>query len=402
MNKYEIAHYNSYDRIRIFVTKNSTALNAVSLFVSLLVVFNGDLTALENAILLQTVETGMDAADKEVIKKILGNTVIKYAERGCVQAHLLGENKMEGNLDFPVSYITKANDKSALARSTDLKVYMNDNMATLTEIKAADISDMEKVIAKFDAVMNLPGSDIKTRKSEGTDQISVCIAKLETDKALMGKLIHSYFESLEGNWNTESRIGQPKGMRHTSILYKFLDADTGGAVLKVKCALTKGQLSEVKYSSRLGWMRAYSLEPGSWNLTAENDMYQTVVTTNIKVDDEHIEKKTIILQKKTVTDDGSTPATTGYGNGYGTMYNSVSLEPIANGLVFLDKVADPIETDDDGSWGNDHIPADCKTIRGSADGYANYFKNISITPDDDNEIDLPMDPVDDGPTPPDA
>ena len=96
MNKYEIAHYNSYDRIRIFVTKNSTALNAVSLFVSLLVVFNGDLTALENAILLQTVETGMDAADKEVIKKILGNTVIKYAERGCVQAHLLGENNCLG------------------------------------------------------------------------------------------------------------------------------------------------------------------------------------------------------------------------------------------------------------------------------------------------------------------
>jgi len=103
-----------------------------------------------------------------------------------------------------------------------------------------------------------------------------------------------------------------------------------------------------------------------------------------------------------VTDDGTTPVTTGYGNGFGVMYNSVSLEPIANGLVFLDKVADPIETDDDGSWGNDHIPADSKTIRGSADGYANYFKNITITPDSDNEIDLPMDPIDDGPPAPDA
>jgi hypothetical protein len=65
--------------------------------------------------------------------------------------------------------------------------------------------------------------------------------------------------------------------------------------------------------------------------------------------------------------------------------------------VFLDKVADPIETEDDGTWGNDHIPADCKSISDTTDGYANYFKNISITPDDDNEFDLPMDPLGDEP-----
>jgi hypothetical protein len=79
------------------------------------------------------------------------------------------------------------------------------------------------------------------------------------------------------------------------------------------------------------------------------------------------------------------------------MYNSVTLDTIANGMVFLDKVAEPIVTEDDGSWGNDHIPADCKSISGTADGYANYFKNITIIPDDDNEFDLPMDPLGDEP-----
>jgi hypothetical protein len=36
-------------------------------------------------------------------------------------------------------------------------------------------------------------------------------------------------------------------------------------------------------------------------------------------------------------------------------------------------------------------------ISGTADGFANYFKNITITPDDDNEFDLPMDPLGDEP-----
>jgi hypothetical protein len=386
MNKFEIAHYNCYDRIRIFVTKNDTLLNTVALFVSILGVFNIDLGILENAILQQTVETGMDATE--------------FAERGCVQAHLLGETKMQESLDFPVTYIIRAQDKLALSRATDLKEYMKANMGKLTEIKAADITDMDNVITKFNDVMNLPESDIKTRKSEGTELISQSITKLETDKAMMGKLIHSYFGSLEANWITESRIGKPKGMRHISVQYKFKDADTGVAVIKVKCTLTKGELSEVKYTTKLGWMRAFSLEVGAWTLTAENDIYETVVVTNIAVDDDHIEKKEIMLQKKSVTDGGGgTPApVSGFGNGFGSMYNSVTLETIAGGLVFLDKVAEPIVTEDDGSWGNDHIPADCKSISGTADGYANYFKNITITPDDDNEFDLPMEPLGDEPT----
>jgi hypothetical protein len=173
-----------------------------------------------------------------------------------VQAHLLGETKMADSLDFPVSYIAQAKDTLAFSRATDLKVYMDENKGTLTEIKDEDIVDMDKVITKFGEVMNLPESDIKTRKSEGTEQIVQIITKLETDKAMIGKLIHSYFESMEDNWMTESRIGLPKGIRHTSIQYKFMDTETGVPVIKVKCTLTKGDLSEVIYTTKIAWKSA--------------------------------------------------------------------------------------------------------------------------------------------------
>ena len=103
-----------------------------------------------------------------------------------------------------------------------------------------------------------------------------------------------------------------------------------------------------------------------------------------------------------IDDGGTTPVATGYANVYGKMFNTATNDGIGTGLVFFQYVADPEETEDDGTYGNDHTPANCTRISATAPGFQDYHKDITLEPDTDNEIDLPMDPIDDGPTPPDA
>ena len=402
MKKKEKTRYHSDLEAGSFMADHDADLTPITLYPPLKTGFDNEMSNLSDAIQTQAIDSGITTADKALIKNILNATIYKFTSRSSVQAHILNLNSLEKSLNVSENYINNLTDDEAITNATKISEILHTNAATLTCLLPADLTKVDTDLKNFKNAQILPKKTIRHKKAEGTDSIATILNNVDVYKKLITKLIHSYLPEYAHDWDEKTKVGKPEGTRHQSITIKFTDADSGVPVINVITTFTKDTLSVTKNSSRFGRTTAYSLEVGTWSATYENNMYIGGSLTNIPVDLKKVARYTIKLQKKTVTDDGSTPATTGYGNGYGTMYNSVSLEPIANGLVFLDKVADPIETDDDGSWGNDHIPADCKTIRGTADGYANYFKNISITPDDDNEIDLPMDPVDDGPTPPDA
>jgi hypothetical protein len=297
MDKKIIAHYNALDRGRNYMDKYDAQLVTILLYPASKTSYDHNMTDFENAILAQTVETGMVAEDKDVIKLITGRTIItKFAHRGCVQAHQLGLNQLEKGLKFPLSYITGAADKTALARAEDMKQLMKDNMGDLTVITLADITEMELAISKLDEVINLPKTKIEEKKSKGTDQFLPIIQKLTIDVDMIGKLIKSYLPGLVTGWVNTTKIGEI-ARRHTSIVVKFVDSVTGVPVVNVKVTFTKGEQILVKKSTKKGYVRVLSMEVGTWDMKAENSMYNTVTIPNIGIDDEHIEKREVRMVK---------------------------------------------------------------------------------------------------------
>jgi len=66
---------------------------------------------------------------------------------------------------------------------------------------------------------------------------------------------------------------------------------------KVKATFTHGAASHVKFSTKKGNVRFLSLETGNYTLTSTMKGYVSSVKNNISINDEHILKLTIRLQK---------------------------------------------------------------------------------------------------------
>ncbi len=298
MNNREIMHFNSFDRIRMFIVKHSVELNSVSLFAATKVKFDEHMGELEAAILKQVRGTKAITAEKKIVKKILASTIFKYAQRAWVQANLLEEMKLATGLKKTISYIAQAADKLAVSRATNLKALMEANKGILTEITDADIADMEYVIQNFSDMLTLPTSLIKERKTEGTEMIPQIIEKLKVDKEMMRKLVVSYLPQLADNWMSESKIGKYKGRRRISFICKFTEAGFDMPVSNVKCRIEFGDESKLMYSNKRGYIRGYSMQNGPWTLTAENDFYESIENYIIKVDDRRVERLVIGMRKK--------------------------------------------------------------------------------------------------------
>ena len=83
------------------------------------------------------------------------------------------------------------------------------------------------------------------------------------------------------------------------------------------------------------------------------------------------------------------------GSVHGTMVDSVTMQPPANGLVMLEGIDDPIEVDEDGNWECEKVPVEFTKIWGSADAHKLFSGTIQIVPNDDIDYDILMEPGDD-------
>ena len=341
--------------------------------------------------------------NKEITCVTMIETVYKYMLRGAIKAAELGLPLLEKSLSVPKTYLSHNDDSTIAVKCTEIKDILKTNIAILVNILPADITTMEAAIKAYTLALDAPKEAIDKRKNFGTTSVNKLLNQADPTKINIGKVFHSYFDpDVAAAFDLAAKIGKPSGRRKMSIAIRFVDADTGIPVLNVKTTVIKDTISFEKLSSKTGWIHHYSLEVGTWSATYENNMYFGGSITNIPVDLKKVARYNIKLRKKIVDDGGTTPVPTGYANVYGKMYNSVTLDPIGNGLVFLQGIADPEETEADGTYGNDKTPVSCKHISGTAPGFQDYNKDISLDPDSDNEIDLPMDPIDDGPPAPDA
>ena len=130
-----------------------------------------------------------------------------------------------------------------------------------------------------------------------------------------GRLFYSYLPAKIAAFDAANYIGKSSGRRSLSLVNHYTEKVTGVALRNVRVTISNGVKTIVKYSSKLGYARFYGVEPDNWTMTSEHETFDSDTKTNIGIDNKHIERFDIKLQKKPFSADPSpipiSDATTG-------------------------------------------------------------------------------------------
>ncbi len=239
------------------------------------------------------------AVNKEAIMNTLVDIILKYVNRAVVKARQLGKVDLTASLTVSRSSIINLIDADIATRCEELKEIIKTNIALLTNIQPADITEMEEAIANYQAVLAAPKVAIELRKSDGTDRIPQIAAESEVIKAAIVRIFHSYLPDQAHIIDVAAHVGKPIGARTTSIIIKYTDAETAAILKKVTATMSNELASKVRKSSSRGTSRFYSLLSGNYTLTSEFQGYITDIRKNISINDKKVVRIDIKLQQIT-------------------------------------------------------------------------------------------------------
>ena len=149
MKNLERAKLDSYNRITKFNTTHAGALATIPDYAGVESNYNTLVGILTSAANVQAVDSSGNITASEAAKQTMAKLVIKFAKRGAVKARLLSNLELAGELDEPITYITKATKTDAVKRATDMRNAMNSNLTTLTTITAANITQIDNAITAY-------------------------------------------------------------------------------------------------------------------------------------------------------------------------------------------------------------------------------------------------------------
>ena len=124
------------------------------------------------------------------------NGIVSLYGRAMTIAVSTGDKELEKLLKRPFTYFFK-NNKELCVQKLDAAVkLLVDKNAVLTNIDAADITGIKSKITLYKNSKDAPRAEIVAKKSEGTDALTVAIAKGKKIKNMMIKLIKNYYKDL--------------------------------------------------------------------------------------------------------------------------------------------------------------------------------------------------------------
>ncbi len=290
--------YAADQRAKQFCIDHNGALIALEEYAAEKTNFDAEMLALANALEKQGVEIVAIAADKKVDKKTMGDAIIKYALRGSVKAHQLGNLSLELGLSHPVTYITETDDQTAITRSTAMKKLMKDNIGILTNLINANILEMEGAITEFTNEKNKPKQAIEVKKATGTDLIGPLLDEIDVPRDNIGKLVHSYLPTLADEWDRVTKVGSGTGVRHLRMIVIYTDFATGVHLVHVHGSLAGAEPPPIiKYSTKTGNLRVKDVANGNYILTSTFPGYTPDVQSNIGLEADKLVRLEIKLHK---------------------------------------------------------------------------------------------------------
>jgi hypothetical protein len=220
MTNTQRAKLDTSNRVVFYNSKYAAELAAIEEYANEQSAFKAALTIINNAAQVQsgTAGTSKDAAD--ATKETMAKLVTKYALRGLVKAKQLGNLTLANHLDHPVTYISQAPKTLAVQRANDITAQMNTNMATLTNITAANITEITTAIAMYDAAKDHPIIDKQDKAASGTNALPNAFGAAFKAIDNMFDLISSYFADTNKPMVDEFALAKQiinTGIHHTGV-----------------------------------------------------------------------------------------------------------------------------------------------------------------------------------------
>ncbi len=234
MDNLQRSEFDAFNRVTDFNTKHLTDLNTITEYQPEKAKFNAAVLSIKNAGITQ-LQKGIDQSISFTAKKLMADTVIKYCLRAGVIARSLQNMQLAGQLQGSASPILKATKTEAIEMATVKRNALNSNLTILTNITAANITDIDNAIAAYNAIKDAPTETRQTKKSTATDLLPGLYAKANDAVNNMYELVFSYFSVTKPDLVHEMEIAKQviaTGIRTTSITFDCLADEDGSAIQK--------------------------------------------------------------------------------------------------------------------------------------------------------------------------
>ena len=287
--------------------------------------------------------------NKEFLQKVMVLCIFKFVERSAVMANITPNcEELFKSLDIKITTITDIKDSQIGTRCMELFNIMKKNAAILTNIKPADFTQMTQVMDDYNAILAAPKTAIEKRKASGTDIIHSLVIEAQGHMKNLVKIFHSYLPDNAHLADVAARIGRPSSVRYTSIALHILDSVGHMPLRKVKCTLTNGTDTIIRYSSRKGFIRFYSLPNALWTITLDYPDYQSYYQKEIATVEKQIVRININLVKNAAPDDPSVDPDVTMGSLTTLVYYKSSQAPAAGAQNSIQSANYVGTTDEDG------------------------------------------------------
>ena len=232
MTQAQTNRLNALLRVKKLNADNNTVLSAIQGYPDEETDLNGFIDKIIAAQTNQATDTTGLAQNKTSLKKANAVTISKFGLLGVVSARRAANKELVKELYHPKSYYMDTDDNLTIARSTSTKDLINKNLATLTNITAADVTTMEKSIKAFSDVKDQPTSATETKKAQGTNPIPDLLNEADITIENMSILIHANIPdtALANEFDLQSQIIN-SGVRHNHVTFHILDAATGQEIV---------------------------------------------------------------------------------------------------------------------------------------------------------------------------
>jgi hypothetical protein len=301
MKKPQINRDQSNKRASDFLEKYNAQLSAIPTYAPLKAMFMDVMEKINNAKQQQCVETTQVSAAKNIYRDKLIETMFRLSNDAASQAFGAGKADLAEILDKPLIYFSKATEEELQGRAKEIRKIFAKNSGVLTEITPADLIKIDQEIKDYKNSLSVPKTVIKDRKAEGTSILPGLLNDMDKIKKFIGKLIQSKLPDLFTIWNKAIKVGKPVGRRRTSAVLFYSDAATGVPLRKVKVTIANGENTVVRFSTKKGYVRFYSLKSDNYRITSEGATFITDVRNNVGISKTKIVRLEIKMVKITVS-----------------------------------------------------------------------------------------------------
>ncbi|MEI7961635.1 MAG: hypothetical protein WCI04_04845 [archaeon] len=281
MKKIFIWRLINFFRVKNFIGSNQAKFDAIPTEAGEIAKLEAAIVEIQIAEDKQETDTTGITKEVEAAKQIMADTMIIYAKKGLPMARLAGKTEFVKILEHKPYFIYRASKATALSRARIMKNTLAGNLTVFSNIKPADIADMDAVILAYDEVKVDTQDAIDEKKEAGTEAIYAGYVK---GNAALKNIYDFFYGEYQKNEPelvkklADCMVVDKTGVHHTGITALFLDGNPpiGSITNLIQNGVIKiMELNKQAVSDINGVASIIKIKPGTYHIEFSKVGYVT-------------------------------------------------------------------------------------------------------------------------------